>query len=286
MKRILLILISFIISVDVTAKETIHWVQYDIPPFYIKDGSYSGRGVVDVTDAMIRAELPQYNHVIIWANIARIKQMMQQGKKVVCGNMLKTPEREKYQTFSTFHKTLSTAPHIIIPSSELNTYKQYIIDGDGVDLLRLIQSKDKLGYFIASRSYGSKFDLAIKDKTNKRVNYSLNAPMGNVLDMLLKDVNGFTVAYPEEIIYYTESKFGYGSSTVSDLNKKAYLGKLKVLPIAGQPKEISTYVAAPKTEWGYRVISDINEALSKLKSNPAYINENYMWRNLPNHDMR
>ncbi|EKP0309721.1 TIGR02285 family protein, partial [Aeromonas veronii] len=142
----------------------------------------------------------------------------------------------------------------------------------------------KLGYFIASRSYGSKFDLAIKDKTNKRVNYSLNAPMGNVLDMLLKDVNGFTVAYPEEIIYYTESKFGYGSSTVSDLNKKAYLGKFKVLPIAGQPKEISTYVAAPKTEWGYRVISDINEALSKLKSNPAYINENYMWRNLTNHD--
>ncbi|MGU5686751.1 hypothetical protein ACV1DN_21560, partial [Aeromonas allosaccharophila] len=69
-------------------------------------------------------------------------------------------------------------------------------------------------------------------------------------------------------------------------NKKAYLGKFKVLPIAGQPKEISTYVAAPKTEWGYRVISDINEALSKLKSNPAYINENYMWRNLPNHDMR
>ncbi len=42
MKRILLILISFIISVDVTAKETIHWAQYDIPPFYIKDGSYSG----------------------------------------------------------------------------------------------------------------------------------------------------------------------------------------------------------------------------------------------------
>ncbi|HHQ4603152.1 TPA: TIGR02285 family protein, partial [Aeromonas veronii] len=148
MKRILLILISFIISVDVTAKETIHWVQYDIPPFYIKDGSYSGRGVVDVTDAMIRAELPQYNHVIIWANIARIRHMMEQGQKVVCGNMIKTPEREKYQTFSTFHKTLSTAPHVIIPSSELNTYKQYIIDGDGVDLLRLIQSKDKLGYFI------------------------------------------------------------------------------------------------------------------------------------------
>lgn len=81
MKRILLILISFIISVDVTAKETIHWAQYDIPPFYIKDGRYSGRGVVDVTDAMIRAELPQYNHVIIWANIARIQRMMQQGKK-------------------------------------------------------------------------------------------------------------------------------------------------------------------------------------------------------------
>ncbi|WP_323927687.1 hypothetical protein [Aeromonas caviae] len=82
-----------------------------------------------------------------------------------------------------------------------------------------------------------------------------------------------SVAYPEEIIYYTESKFGYGSSTVSDLNKKAYLGKFKVLPIAGQPKEISTYVAAPKTEWGDKVISDINEALSKLKSNPEYINE-------------
>ena len=59
------------------------------------------------------------------------------------------------------------------------------------------------------------------------------------------------------------------------------LGKFKVLPIAGQPKEISTYVAAPKTEWGYKVISDINEALSKLKSNPAYINEGYMWRDLP-----
>ncbi|HIC8797990.1 TPA: TIGR02285 family protein [Aeromonas veronii] len=286
MNKIFVTFILFIMSFEVYSKETIHWVQYDIPPFYIKDGSYSGRGVVDVTDAMIRAELPQYNHVIIWANIARIRHMMEQGQKVVCGNMIKTPEREAYQTFSTFHKKLPTAPHVIIPSSERDTYKKYMVDGSTIDLLSLIKSKDKKGYFIASRSYGSKFDLAIKDKTNKRINYSLNAPMGNVLDMLLKDVNGFTVAYPEEIIYYTESKFGYGSSTVSDLNKKAYLGKFKVLPIAGQPKEISTYVAAPKTEWGDKVISDINEALSKLKSNPAYINENYMWRNLPNHDMR
>ncbi|WP_260393192.1 TIGR02285 family protein [Aeromonas jandaei] len=272
-------------SLDVSSKETIHWVQYDIPPFYIKDGSYSGRGVVDVTDEMIRAELPQYNHVIIWANIARIRHMMEQGKNVVCGNMLKTPEREKYQTFSRINRRLPTAPHVIIPSSEQASYDKYMINSESVDLLKLIESKDKIGYFIASRSYGSKFDAAIQAQKNKRVNHALNAPMGNVLDMLVKDKSGFTIAYPEELIYHAESKFGYGSSISSDLNKKSYLGKFKIFSITGQPKEIATYVAAPKTEWGHKVISDINQALIKAQSNSNFISDNYKWRTFMKNDI-
>ncbi|WP_288726830.1 TIGR02285 family protein [uncultured Aeromonas sp.] len=284
MNKIFVTFILFIMSLEVYSKETIHWVQYDIPPFYIKDGSYSGRGVVDVTDAMIRAELPQYNHVIIWANIARIRHMMEQGQKVVCGNMIKTPEREAYQTFSTFHKKLPTAPHVIIPSSERDTYKKYMVDGSTIDLLSLIKSKDKKGYFIASRSYGSKFDQAIQEQKNKRVSYSLNAPMGNILDLLLKDKSGFSIAYPEEIIYHAESKYGYNSSTDSKLNVASYRGKFAIINIYGQPKEIFTYVAAPKTEWGYKVMADINKALAKLQSNPDYINENYVWRDVVNND--
>ncbi|ENC6659159.1 TIGR02285 family protein [Aeromonas hydrophila] len=282
MERILLILLSFMISVDVTAKETIHWVQYDIPPFYIKDGSYSGRGIVDVTDAMIREQLPQYNHVIIWANIARIRLMMEQGKKVVCGNMIKTPEREKYQIFSNSYKRTSTAPHVIIPSSVEENYKQYIVDGDNIDLLKLIKSKDRLGYFIASRSYGSKFDKAIADQNNKKVNYSLNAPMGNVLDMILKDHKGFTVAYPEEITYYVETKYGYGSAITSVVNKKSYRSKFLIKPISGQNNYILTYVSAPKTEWGYKVMEDINNVLLKLQLNPAFMSEEHMWKDKPN----
>lgn len=267
------------------SKETIHWVQYDIPPFYIKNGSYSGKGVVDITDAMIRAQLPQYNHVIIWANIARIKLMMEQGKEVVCGSMIKTPEREMHQIFSTFHKKLPTAPHVVIPSSEKDTYKKYMVDADNIDLLRLIQSQDKKGYVIASRSYGSKFDLAIQEQKNKRITYSLNAPMGNVLDMLLKDKSGFTIAYPEEITYHAESKYGYGSSTESKLKIASYLGKLTIINIKGQPAEVLTYVTAPKTEWGYKVMSDINEALIRLRSNPDYDDDNYIGRDALNHYM-
>ncbi|MGE6181011.1 TIGR02285 family protein [Aeromonas salmonicida] len=277
MNRILLILFSFIISADATAKETIHWVQYDIPPFYIKDGSYSGKGVVDITDAMIREQLPQYNHVVTWANIARIRLMMEQGKNVVCGNMIKTPEREKYQVFSDIHKELSTSPHVIIPSSEEENYEEYIVDGEGVDLLKLIQSKDKLGYFIASRSYGSKFDKAITEKNNKRVNYSLNAPMSNVLDMILKDEKGFTVAYPEEITYHVETKYGYGSSITSDVNKISYKSKFKIKPISGQAEHIMTYVTAPKTPWGFKVMNDINDALVRLQSDPKFIDKSNMW---------
>lgn len=211
--------------------------------------------------------------------------MMEQGQKVVCGNMIKTPEREAYQTFSTFHKKLPTAPHVIIPSSERDTYKKYMVDGSTIDLLSLIKSKDKKGYFIASRSYGSKFDQAIQEQKNKRVSYSLNAPMGNILDLLLKDKSGFAIAYPEEIIYHAESKYGYSSSTDSKLNITSYRGKFTIIDIYGQPKEIFTYVAAPKTEWGYKVMADINKALAKLQSNPDYINENYVWRDVVNHDM-
>ncbi|UXB12664.1 TIGR02285 family protein [Aeromonas dhakensis] len=278
MKWTILILLSFIISVDVTAKETINWVQYDIPPFYIKDGSYSGRGIVDITDSMIREQLPQYNHVIIWANIARIRLMMEQGKNVVCGNMIKTPEREKYQIFSDTYKRTPTAPHVIIPSSVAKNYTQYIVDGDGVDLLKLIQSKDKFGYFIASRSYGSKFDNAIESKGNKKINYSLNSPMGNVLDMILKDENGFTVAYPEEITYYAETKYGYGSAITSEVNKRSYRAKFLIKPISGQANYILTYVAAPKTEWGYKVMRDINNALLKLQLDPNFMSEEHMWK--------
>lgn len=284
MRKILPLVLSCIISVNVSAKETLYWAQYDIPPFYIKDGSYSDKGIVDITDEMIRAELPQYNHVKIWANIARIRHMMEQGKKIICGNLLKTPEREKYQIFSSIHRVLPTALHVIIPLNEKNNYNKYINNDKSIDLLRLINSKDKIGYFIASRSYGSKYDTAIQDRKNKRINYALNAPMGNVFDMLIKDKNGFTIAYPEELIYYTESKFGYGSSIVSDLNKKSYLGRFKIIRISGQPEQVTTYVTAPKTEWGRKVISEINHVLIKLSSNHDYINDNYQWRNLINRE--
>lgn len=279
MRRIPIALIFFIISFNVPAKDTIYWAQYDMPPFYIKDGSYSGKGIDDITDSMIRKQLPQYNHIIIWANVVRIKKMMNQGKDVVCGNMLKTPEREKYQIFSNVSRMLPTAPHVIIPSSQIDSYKKYMVDGDGIDLLRLIQSKDKIGYFIIARSYGgSDLNLAIQNKKNKKVSYSFNAPMNKIFDMLLRDVNGFTIAFPEELTYHIETKYGYYLSTSSDLNKKNYRNKFKVIPIAGNQKSILTYVAAPKNEWGYKVMSDINNVLIKLKSNPDYINENYMWR--------
>jgi uncharacterized protein (TIGR02285 family) len=274
MKSIRLTFLSFIISFNVTAKETIYWVQYDIPPFYIKDGSYSGKGVADITDAMIRKQLPQYEHVIIWANIARIKHMMEQGKNVVCGNMIKTPEREAYQIFSDYHRKMSTSLHVITSSQSEGDN-----DGSTVNLLSLIASKDKYGYFIASRSYGSKFDKAIGQKDNKRVNYSLNAPMGNVLDLILKDKNGFAVGYPEEVTYHVEKKYGHSSSIGSTLDKKSLLSKYRISPILDQPEYIFTYVVAPKTSWGYQVMKDINDVLLRLQSNSKFMDENNVWKN-------
>lgn len=100
MRARLVLGLLLLLAGNVSAREVLYWFQYDMRPFYIQDGPYAGEGFTEIADRLIRKEMPQYEHKVIWGNLARMLQLLRSGENVVCSNLLRNAERESLLTIS------------------------------------------------------------------------------------------------------------------------------------------------------------------------------------------
>ena len=95
------IILILCFPIHLLAKDTIIWVNDNMPPVFIKEGADKGNGIVDGVVSIYKAHLSEYDHRHLEANMARILSMMKEGQNVCYAGFLKTPEREKYIQFLT-----------------------------------------------------------------------------------------------------------------------------------------------------------------------------------------
>jgi len=251
--RLLLATLSFLtaLSVHAEGKPRIVWTVRDMPPFSILEGPRKGQGVVDKMLALLRTDMPQYEHILSVANRARANQMVNNGVLTCDPGMLWSEERAKQLYFSI--PTLGILTNGVVVRKADEAELAPFIKGGEFDLASFIQdSRYTLGTLV-ERSYGQQIDAALKQaKPNVLVvHHGIEATL-SLLRMQQHQRLTAVLGYWPELHYQGEAA---GIS----------LNDLSFYSVQGVPTYQMGYVACTRSPEGLQAIKDINLTVRRLR---------------------
>lgn len=258
--RLLAILLSLIYSLNSYAQNTIYWQTYHRPPAAFTTGEYQGQGFAQQILTLIINQMPNYKHEIVVTTLARAVADIKANKYSCHPALIETKQRKEFMLFSQA-SLLNPTGRII---GQVNLIKPFLENGK-VNLTKLLQQSPLTLAHINKRSYGQKIDNILKNNLNDRQIFQVqDIELTRVFKMIERKRLDFVIAYPHEISYY--------------INNNVSTNRLGIYQIAGIPAYTLSSVACPKTPWGQQAISDINQALRKIKPTKAYQNALLAWR--------
>jgi len=247
---------TFLLPNEVHAKEILAWMEAVAPPFFIHEGPYKGQGYEDLITDILKESLPQYDHKHMQANISRHYQQWKQGENACSVGMFKTPERLEFTYFSI--PSVFTLPTVLI----IHKDRFEAFGGKKtVSLAELLKEGKLMIGRSSNRSYGIEFDTALNTYGNSKNIFKYEGPelSLNLFKMLQAGRIDALPGLPEEAMYLAET-MGIRDQIVTlaveenQANKESWL----------------SYVACSKTEWGKKVIEEINQALIELRPTEKY----------------
>lgn len=233
------------------SKKVLHWYEFDLPPYHIKEGANKRKGLSQVIQQSLIDSMPQYRHTTRFANTTRTFNDIAIKDNVCAFSLIKTPRTEQ-----TMHLSkpwlLIMSNGLSIRKNDLEKYARYIQDGY-IDLDLLMQNTNfKLGT-IKSRPYGDYLDgLLLKFKRSNKIKViGGSAILPNLLTRLIKSqqIDG-VLGYATEVKYFTKEYDTHGESTV-------------FIPVQHAQKTYSAYMGCSKTPFGAQVIADANKLIEK-----------------------
>ncbi len=262
--------VILILTSHALAKESITWMEATAPPFFIHEGQYKGQGYEDlVTDILIK-NLPQYTHTRTIANITRHYKEFELGHNVCNVGLYRTPEREKFMYFSL--PSFFTYPTVlIIDKSKWPAFG----NAKMVKLSDILKSNTLIIGRGENRSYG-KFVDEILDKhgTNKNLFAFEGQELSlNFFNMLKLDRLDGLIGLPEEAMYQAER-----------LGIRDQIMTIDIEENQGNPESWFSYVACSKTDWGKKVIEDINRVLIGQRPSDRYRAAYERWLDESSHE--
>lgn len=226
-------------------ENTIYWAKPGFEPLYIPSGALRNSGIGDLTISAIGKLLPQYQHKTMRANYIRVISELRRSSKV-CAVLHKTPEREEFSHFSN--------PLVIIPSyqvyihsSEKEQFENLPGWNEGkVSLNDLLSSR--MGLRMAqtpSHSYGEDRDKIIrKNRKNLDIVYGY-AGQKSLIKMLLAKRVDLILEFPWVVNHHLPGL-------------KVKSSQLHKILLADVPSNQLAFIACPKSPWGKRVITALN----------------------------
>jgi len=238
------------------AKDTLYWMEAVAPPFFIHEGPLTGQGYEDLITAIIKEQLPQYQHIHMKANISRHYQQWKQGEPACSLAMYKTPERLEFAYYS-IPSVFTLPPVLIIKKANFAKFG----GKKSVSLKSVLESGTYIIGRSNNRSFGVDFDKALDTYGNEENIFLYEgAELSlNLFKMLLADRIDALPGLPEEAMYLAE-KFGIRDQIMTlgvEENLQDYDSML-------------TYVACSKNDWGRKVIDSINKVLIAQRPTERY----------------
>lgn len=240
-------------AVSVTAQsDTINWYVNHAPPSSFTHGDFKGKGFIDQALALIQQELPEYGHHIVSSDIATATAKWQAGELLCFPAMVKTQAREAFVHFS--QMSVVHPSNYIAMSPELAKSQGQIREAD----LQALLSNDDI--YLGVRS-GFAFGPQIDDLIKK---YGINSIM------IFKEEQSLEAMYQLLANNRIDYLIGYPFESYFVTSRLAMKDKVINLPIKGVTKFTMGAVGCTKNAWGKKVITRIDQALTKLKSQKAY----------------
>lgn len=238
-------------ALDTPAREenTITWMLADFPPLRIIGGPFAGQGPSDMIHELMRRELPEFDHKTVTANVARTVEEIKNRKQVLTIGLIPTPERNEMVLFS-LPCALAPPVALIVRQEDLSKYPATVSLGSFIET-------DKLGISL-SRSYGATVDAALRQimpNDNVFIDSSDKLFENLAKMLLLKRIDG-VLGFP------FEAMFNAKTSQSAD--------RIAIIPITETEQYVIGRIAAPKTEWGRKMISRVNEILLHHRPEPSY----------------
>lgn len=198
---------------------------------------------------VLKQQLPHYQHQTKAVSLARLQQAMLNGEST-CSFLLKSSERERFMWFS--------IPALVAYSQQLvitTTLFQQLGQPARLSVADVLNNPALRGVVQKDRRYGEHIDPLLAQ--NKAVIRDIVQPQESLLRLLAIGRADFTFNYPAFVRYWQK------------LNP-ALAHAITLVPIKDQAPFKPAFVVCSKTDWGKKVIADINASLQVARRTEPY----------------
>lgn len=238
-------LISFNSYAQTKPSEVLTWIRWNDPPIFIFNEPFKSAGILDIVEKQLQKALPQYDHKELDATVPRVLKEAESKNPICNAGWLNTPEWSKLFYFS---KPVAIIPTngVLISENKLVELSKMKVKNDLQSILNL-KPDWVLG---VGRLYGEGIDDILKHN-NYMNNPKIFTASSSLLihRMLNRNRVQYTLGYPFEAQYYNELF-------------KTKTNKIVHIPLTDNTPFVEVVVACPKTQWGAKVISDVNRVLN------------------------
>jgi uncharacterized protein (TIGR02285 family) len=229
-------------------KPIIRWYYQSFPPLHITDGPNAGQGFADKALSYLHAQMPDYNHLKVFSSLPRMHGELKARKNACHLGLFKTPEREEYAYFS--DPVIEILPNRLVILKEKTARFEPLLTADReVDLARLFAERGLMYGVEINRVYSPRINAYIDGHTKADGKVELPNPRFAALLLHGRIDYGFAFAF--------EATYRFNMLEKGDA--------FTTLPIAGEPALLRNYVGCSKSEFGSRVVADVNKVAKDLR---------------------
>ncbi len=249
-------LLGLLCAAVASAKDTVTWMEAEMPPFFIQNGPMKDQGYGDVISGILQERLTGYDHEEVVTNVTRHFYKFKQGEKVCSVGLFRTPEREKFIHFSI--PSFLTLPVVLIIN------KEHWPDFDNRNVIRLqeLLTRKNLTIGLAKdRSYGPVVDQLLDQHKGSQFLVEVAGPALtlNLFKMLMLNRLGGIIGLPEEALYQADQ-----------LGIRDRIMTLTIEENQHDQDNWLSSVGCSNNEWGRAIIAEINRILLAERPTDRY----------------
>ena len=229
--------------------ETMTWLLRDFPPSSMPVDGKPTQGLADEFVKAIVKRWPEVEHRYLVANNKRIVTMLEQGEPACFTTALHVPERERSAYIADM---LLVPPQMLVTRRELLPRLPLNARGE-VRFADLLADSSLHGSLLQARSYGSYLDRLIRERPRES-GALLSAAAIRPLQQLAHRRADYAVDYDYTLAWEQHV----------DAAKTNDEAELVSLPIEGNEQALVAGIACPRTEWGRRMIIQIDHHIAAL----------------------
>lgn len=254
LRVMLIVFLGLVWTAFSASGETLTWVKFDAPPYFILSGPHKGQGIADGIVNLLQKRLPDYEHKVLEnVPISRVTEYQKAGEKVIMVAALPTPERRQYLLFT--EPALLNPPYSILAlrdSQRLGSFAETLS-------LETLLASGKYQLAVSDRVYGPLVDGILAKFQDKKVVFRRmgSSVLESLVDMLEAGRVDFILGTP------------YEAQWLAQPDKKRQ--ELQVFAIQELENSwLPSNIALPKTAWGEQMRQTLDKILKEVRQTPEY----------------